>query len=129
MFSSCSKEDASVKDLTPNDLSNKLSNGTWVVDFYEDRGTNKTSNYAGFEFNFGADLKLKVYRSNNLVAEGTWGTLRDDGRLVLDINLPDVGEPLEELEEDWKLIRASDDKIETEDTQAGRNDFLNFKKR
>ncbi len=53
LFSSCSSDDTIQVDITSiQEITNTAKSGTWVITNYIDSGTDETSNYSGYNFDF-----------------------------------------------------------------------------
>ena len=115
LFISCDEKEAEPDMLASEEtLINAVQNGTWRITLFVEDGVDETSDYSGIRLNFLPDGKLEGLNSGQLLLEGNWSTLRDDGQTELWITF--VGnEKLEEISDDWYVISATENKIELED--------------
>lgn len=115
IFLSCEENDSEPQITASEEaLINAVQNGSWRITLFVEDGIDETSDYSGISLNFLAEGKMEAETSGQLMLEGSWRTLRDDGQTELWITF--VGnEKLEEISDDWYVISATDVKIELED--------------
>lgn len=137
IVSSCTDEDDSSvnNSVDPTPVINVVNNGTWRVTFYEDSGTNETSNFSGYNFSFGAGNILSATIGTNTY-NGTWSvtsdnSLDDSPSNDLDFNIAfSAPGNFAELTEDWNIISYTTTKIELIHVSGGGGgtDYLTFQK-
>lgn len=126
-FTSCKKDDNSTSNTNSN-LSSGIQQGTWKVTSYIDSGTNETSHYTGYAFQFNSNGAVVASKTGSTV-NGTWSTGSDDSnvKLVLDFG---ATSPFDELNDDWHVTEQSSSIIKLEDVSGGGSgtDYLTFEK-
>lgn len=116
-FTSCSV----LSDNNPNPVGVQPAPGAWTVSFFFDK-TDRTSNYAGYTFEFHADGQLSATLGSQSWT-GTWTIGLDDSKNKFLINFPDVHpSALAELEEDWLVIEQTESFLHFEHTSGGNGD-------
>ncbi len=124
--SSCSKscDSSSVSNVTPI-----VTNGTWQVSLFSERGVNETSDFSGYSFTFQSDGKLIVQKGGATVKQGSWTEDNSSGKLIINLGVKDnTNKPLGQLTDDWLLTSKSDTKISLTDDNTARNEILEFTK-
>jgi hypothetical protein len=109
-------------DCNEIDFTAILTAGTWRVDLFINDSNNQTGTWTDFIFVFNSNGSLTAIR-NALVLSGSWDTDIDDGELELTIQL-NTGNPYDEINEDWTVVRYTSTTIELSDDDESR---LNFK--
>ena len=100
-----------------SDVSNSLKAGTWTITYYFDQ-VDETSDFAGYEFTFNDDgtaVAILGATSTN----GTWSVENSSSgerKLNLDFG---TSSPLDELEEDWKILESNSNRIKLENVSGG----------
>lgn len=90
-----------------------LLSGGWVIDSFIDEGNDQTGDWENYVLEFNADGTLTASDGNTQVT-GTWQTETDDGELELTLQL-NVGNPFDDINEDWTVLNYSSSLIELED--------------
>jgi hypothetical protein len=116
---SCNKEDNAVEKT--------ITNGTWVIYSYIDSGVDETYHFTGYTFNFNDDGSVLAKLNSNGVY-GNWFRSSDDSHEELNIVFNQA--PLNEINNDWKVIVISESTIELQDVSGGdgETDYLKFNK-
>ncbi len=116
----------SCKRENTNSISGEIINGTWAVSKYIDSGSDETSDFYGYTFNFNSDGSIVAI--NNSTTIGSWSEYNDDDHTELNILFSQS--PLDELNDDWHVISSDNSKIELEDVSGGNGgvDYLTFSK-
>lgn len=93
--------------------------GLWTIHFFMDDGQNKTSNYAGYTFNFVNNGSLTATKQS-VATPGTWSKFTDSGREKLELHWMGGGIPvvLLEIEEDWIIKSNSNNLMVLADTSG-----------
>ncbi|MBK9510750.1 MAG: hypothetical protein IPP61_13205 [Cytophagaceae bacterium] len=126
---SCStSDDSSVLADTAN-----ITGQKWKLTEYTDKkGRNKTSVFSSYYFVFANDGVAEVHRADNSIfLKGTYKIFMDSGREKFEINLPiNDDDGLSELNEDWKTVSRTSEKIELQNESGGGGgtDFVKFEK-
>lgn len=103
-----------------------LTSGTWRVQLFINDSNDETSTWTDFIFAFSPNGTLTATRGA-LVITGNWFTDTDDGELELNIQL-NSGNPYDEINEDWTVLRYTSTTIELSGDDDDDDDRLNFKK-
>ena len=123
---SCQRNNSA--DLTQTQVTATIQSGTWKVTLFNDNGIDETSNFNGFTFTFNGNGTATATR-NSTATNGSWVSGTDDSKvkLILDFG---VTSPLDELNEDWKVLERTDTRIKLTNVSGGNGetDFLTFEK-
>ncbi len=118
--SMCSDDENEKNDMFNQGLETSLDYGTWKVTYFFDK-QDETGNFAGYSFQFNDD-GLAIATKSSLSVQGSWGTEdSSDGNIKLYLDFG-AGEPLEELNEDWKVVGNSGPKVTLEHESGGNGD-------
>jgi hypothetical protein len=125
---SCSKDTTSSSSITPGDVSNTITSGTWRITYYWDTDHEETSNYTGYSFTFASGGVLTAVKSGTTVT-GAWLTGLDDSKTELVINFASP-EIFAEISDDWEVTEMAATKIRLRDVSGGNGgtDQLTFEK-
>lgn len=125
--SSCKKDDNSSSNTNSN-LSSNIQQGTWKVTSYMDSGTDETSHYNGYAFQFNSNATIVATKTGSTVS-GTWATGTDDSQVKLVLDFGSTS-PFDELNDDWHVLEQSSTIIKLEDVSGGGSgtDYLTFEK-
>ena len=111
-FSSCEKEDEG-----PLITRNVVQHGKWKVTLFNDNGTDKTSNYAGYELTFNANGTLTAEKPG-ATASGSWSPGEDVTKNNLILNFGTT--PLfNELSSTWQAIEQTSKKLRLQQVSGG----------
>lgn len=138
---SCSSDsEDSVQDpaVAVQALTDLAVSGSWIISSYVDSGTDETSDYNGYTFNFSADGSLEALNGATVVT-GSWSVTNDDSSDDddydsdddIDFNIFFSAPPIfEELTDDWDIVSRSSTRIELIDISGGdgSTDTLVFEK-
>lgn len=113
-----------------------VKSGTWRITFFEEDGTNETSNFNGYNFTFVDGGTLKASNGTNNY-QGTWSVALDDSNddsssdddIDFNINF-NLTNDFEDLNDDWDLESSSENEIKLKDVSGGNGgtDYLTFTK-
>ena len=93
-----------------NDL---LMEGNWNVAAYNEGDMDRTAEFAGYDFGFGAENALTVSTNMDPVKAGLWRVFYDgDFGFRVWLNLGDDGDLFSELTDDWYLYTSTSNRIE-----------------
>jgi len=132
-MASCTNDNPA--DLTPIVVQNNVQTGTWKITSFIDSGTDETSHFTGYTFNF--DSNGTITSTNNSVTHtGTWSITdhnANDDSPDSDINfniLFNLNNNFEDLSEDWHIISQSSTRIELIHVSGGNGgtDTLTFER-
>lgn len=129
-----SQNEISVADIET--IKSMVESGDWSITYYFDSDKDETSDYVGYVFNFGSDGVLSASNATT-AASGAWSITSSDSSnddsndndvdFNIVFNSPDL---LEELSDDWDILKFSSTKIELIDISGGDGgtDYLTFEK-
>ncbi len=132
----CSKDDAVVApSVNPAPVINTVNNGTWRITFYEDSGTEETTNFSGYNFTFGPSSVLTATNGSNTYT-GTWSvtsdnSLDDSPSNDLDFNIGfTTPANFADLTDDWNITEITSTKVRLVHVSGGNGgtDYITFEK-
>ena len=116
--STCKEDDDEI--MANQKLATTLGTGTWRITYFFDQ-QEETTDFEGYVFDF-SDNGIIIARKTALSVQGSWDT-EDSGegytKLYMDFG---AGEPLEELNEDWRVTANSGVKISFDHESGGNGD-------
>ena len=125
---SCETSDDSSMEITAIDiveLKATVQSGTWVIAKYMENSIDKTSNFSGYEFDFGSDGVLNASNQTTSLS-GAWSILSDSGNDDdssdddIDFNIFFTSpNNFAEISEDWEIVSYSSSRIELTHTSGG----------
>ncbi|MCF8296038.1 MAG: hypothetical protein K9J13_00715 [Saprospiraceae bacterium] len=133
---SCSKDDdkSTEKNKIQTQIQNIIQSGTWRIAYFNDSGSDETSNFTGFNFTFGDNNALTAIK-NTTTYNGIWNITdsnsnddtKDDLHFNINFNLTNE---FEDLNDDWEIKSYSENMIELIDVSGGNGgtDYLTFEK-
>lgn len=128
-LNSCKKD----KNKTQNEISTDVQSGTWRITKFIDSGSDQTSNFTGYNFNFESGSLTASNGTNNYSASWSISDSNsdDDSQDDLHFNINfNLTNDFEDLNDDWDFISHSSTKIELIDVSGGNGgtDYLTFEK-
>lgn len=132
LLASCKKDDsnttASFSTSTSSFTKINLPSGKWKISYYNDNGTDETTDYTGYEFQFNSSGSVAATNGANSVT-GSWSSGTDDNQLKLILDFP-AANSISELNDDWHIVEQSSSKVKLEDISGGGGgtDYLTFEK-
>ncbi len=131
----CSKDDSNnPNNSSANQTANIAQSGAWEITYFYDTDKDETANFSGYTFNFNEDGSLVATKGTTTV-NGSWSVQNDDDSSSndshLDFNIlfqvPE-NHNFDDLNEDWDVISATENKIELSDISEGNGDadYLTF---
>ncbi len=129
-FVSCNSDDY---NTGANDVSDTVQEGTWKIVYFYDSGTDKTQNFAGYNFTFGNNTVLTASKETNSYT-GVWSVSKstNDSDLHSTIFKIAFGSPdiFINLTGDWKVVENTGTSLKLKDDSKGDTaiDYLNFEK-
>ncbi|MFM7767823.1 MAG: hypothetical protein ACKO9S_08210 [Bacteroidota bacterium] len=128
---SCKKDDTSTLE---GQIRSNIESGKWRISKFIDSGDDETSNFSGYNFDFGKSGSVTATNGVNSYT-GTWSITDsnsdDDNLSDLDFNLNfNLTNNFQDLNDDWDFISQSETKIELIDVSGGNGgtDYLTFVK-
>ncbi|MCB0457969.1 MAG: hypothetical protein KDC91_09515 [Flavobacteriaceae bacterium] len=121
----CSNDDGS--STNPTDFENYLTTGVWYVTYFFD-DYDETSDFADYEFTFAVDGSAEASNSSG-TTPGNWDFYVDSGVDKVDLYFGTVS-PLDEIDEDWEILEATNDIIRLKHISGGDGsvDFLTYER-
>ena len=111
---------------TESDFEALITSGDWYVTYFFD-DFDETSNYSSYTFNFSSD-GTAVASNTTGNTSGTWDFYIDSGVEKVDLFFG-VDNPLDEFDEDWEILEATEQIIRLRDESSdGSVDFLTFER-
>ncbi len=101
-----------------------VSNGSWRVNHYMEKGIDETSDFSGYAFTFSANgtvIAIKGSTSKN----GTWSISSNKFNLNLGAN-DNTNKPLGKLTDDWTITTINETVISLLDDNPARSGMLIF---
>lgn len=118
LFSCSSDDDNSSSQMVSISTNDVI--GKWFVSFFEDDSVNETSDFVGYIFDFKANNILVATKGSfELVGEWRIDKSSSGSPDELEIFLPTLDKPLEELNDDWDVVSKSSVRIELREISGG----------
>lgn len=134
-ITACTKSSTSNSGVhSTTSIINAVNAGTWKITYFMDKTEDKTANFSGYNFTFGASNALTATNGTNNYS-GTWSVTDsnsdDDSIDDLDFNIsftaPDT---FTDLTDDWEIMEHTTTKIKLKDVSGGSGEthYLTFEK-
>jgi len=120
-FSGCSKEKIQ-NDL----LIQALTNGRWIVVFFTEGGSDLTSQFAPYEFQFFENMTVKAFQGSTTVT-GTWEANIDARTITADF--PGTEPTLDLLSDNWKIFNNTMAQVEANPVDTRRTAYLKLNRK
>ena len=108
-----------------NALVSLITNGVWVVTRYVDNGTDITSTFSGYVFQFQSNGTV-IGTKAMISTPGTWSG--DLNARTITSNFPSVGDPLDKLNTVWKITDSYPDSVAATGVINANTNILNLHK-
>jgi len=125
LITSCSKK---TNDLSPEQTSEKLKQGTWKVSYYFDNGKDETYKFNGYTLTFGSNNLLEILNNSKSSYTGTWyyNNTSDDNsgssdKLVINIMGDEI---VNKLQNDWLIVEMTTDLLHLENDNIDKQEVL-----
>ena len=116
------------EDLGKKFIISAMTSGLWTVQTFTDENADITENFAGYEFQFKEDGKVYAIKTGTLEqVTGAWEGNVDD--LTIFSNFPGAGEPLQRLNDTWKITNNTTKLVEASPFNSGRVAYLKLVKK
>ncbi|MEZ4858935.1 MAG: hypothetical protein R2781_09010 [Flavobacteriaceae bacterium] len=114
-------------NTNPTDFENFLTTGVWYVTYFFD-DYDETSDFASYEFSFDVDGSAAATNTSGS-NPGTWDYYEDSGVAKVDLFFGTTS-PLDEIDEDWEILEATNDIIRLKHISGGdgSTDFLTYER-
>jgi len=127
VFIGCSQNDGSDVSPSTNDAgavtSFLMHDAGLIITLLTDDGDDETDCFESYVFNFSSNGNVAAVGDSDTVT-GTYNVFRDDGRVELYMDFPNVGN-FDELDDDWYFISIDQNTIRFNDD----GDRLEFRQR
>lgn len=127
---SCSNKS---NDLTPNQISDNLKQGSWSVSYYAENGKDETYKFNGYSLIFGNDNVLELMKGLQNCCSGSWyyenpsdDSSESNKKLVLNIFGDDVAD---KLQDDWLIIESTSDFFHLIDDNIEKQEVLKLSRK
>ncbi len=120
---SCKK---TVEDKKIDLLVQAMTNGVWLVDLYTDAGTDITTDFQGYEFQF-LENGTVMGTKNSVMTHGTW--VGDINTQTITSDFPGAPYPLLKLNGTWKITDSYLDYVKSEMGTGTSKLVLHLKKK
>ena len=131
VFTACNKSDGNnTSSVSTAAVNSTVTSGTWKITLLNKSGTDKTTNFSGFNFTFSSSGSLAAV-NGILSISGTWITRVDDSKIKLTINFPSPSvSAFLDLNEDWEVTSRTDTQVTMQHISggAGGTDYLTIQK-
>ena len=129
VFFFCAVQCKKVKeDLGKKFIISAMTSGLWTVQTFTDENADITENFAGYEFQFKEDGKVYAIKTGTLEqVTGAWEGNVDD--LTIFSNFPGAGEPLQRLNDTWKITNNTTKLVEAKPFNSNRTAYLKLVKK
>lgn len=109
-----------------SEFENIITTGVWYVTYYFD-DFDETGDFAEYEFNFASDGTAGATNTSG-TTPGTWNYYVDSGVDKVDLFFGTVS-PLDELDEDWEILEATQDIIRLRhESGDGSLDYVTYER-
>jgi hypothetical protein len=102
-----------------------LTDGEWIITYFFEDGDDGTSDVEEFTFTFAMNGTFTAVNATTQV-QGTWEIRDDDGKPELRLDIDD--DDLDGLDENWKIMNFTSDKIRLRDSSGGNPTYLTFER-
>jgi hypothetical protein len=100
---SCSKEKK--KEIQTNLVIEAMTNGQWKVSSYNKGGTDITSEFTNYKFQFYKNLSVDAIKSGTLEKSGSWNA--DANAMTITSNFAGAVDPLAHLNGTWTITSTT----------------------
>ncbi|MBC6490303.1 hypothetical protein ACFSQD_08280 [Flavihumibacter stibioxidans] len=123
LLGSCKK---AIEDKKADIVLDAMTNGQWYVSSFIEGGSDLTTSFAPYVFQFYRDGKVSGFTSTS-EEKGTWAG--DPDALTIQSQFPTASDPVKKLNALWKILDSSWDYVKAETTVDGQNKQLQLKKK
>lgn len=115
-----------IQQQEQNAAMNIITNGVWYVQNYKENGTDITTSFNGYVFQFKQDGTV-VGTKDSISVSGTW--VPNINNYTITSNFPNPISPLEKLNAVWKITDSSIDYVVANATINDSTDNLRLQKK
>ena len=114
------------EQIAKNYVIEVMTSGRWIVQQFSEDGTDESSQFTPYEFQFTADEK--VYGIEGAVqTPGTWSG--DASAMTIYSNFPNANDTLTKLNDTWKITKNTPSLVEAKPNNPSRVAFLQLVKK
>ena len=120
VFTACNKnDDNNTSSVSTAAVNSTVTSGTWKITLFNKSGTDKTTNFNGFNFMFATSGSLAA--ANGILSiSGTWSSRVDDSKIKLTITFPSPSvSAFLDLNEDWEVTGRTDTQVTMQHISGG----------
>ncbi len=121
LLQGCSKE-----DVQKNIILQAMTSGRWIVSVFTESGTDYSSDFTPWEFQFYENGKVEAIKGATLIS-GTW-TANVDARTITS-NFPPDDATVARLNDTWLIFNNSFTLVEANPQNTTRNAYLKLNKK
>lgn len=116
------------EDLGKKFIIDAMTSGLWIVHTFTDENVDITADFTGYEFQFKDDGKVfAIKTATSEQTTGTWeGNVND---LTIFSNFSGAGDPLQRLNDTWKITNNTTKLVEAQPFNSGRLAYLKLVKK
>jgi hypothetical protein len=115
-----------VQQQEQNALVAMITNGSWIVTRYIENGTDISSSFSGYVFQFSTNGTV-AGTNGSTVVNGTWSG--DINTKTITSNFPSAGDPVDKLNAVWKITDSYPDSVAANTTINSTTNILNLHKK
>lgn len=123
LLAACKK---AIEEKKEEIILNAMTNGQWYIYSFTEAGTDITSAFSPYTFQFYRDGKVSGFASGS-EDKGTW--VGDVNNLTITTNFPSASAPVDKLNAVWKITNNTWDYVKAETTVQGEKNLLHLKKK
>ena len=121
---SCKK---AVDNIQQNAIYDIITNGRWTVSRFEVAGVSKTSEYAGFEFQFFSNGVVTAIKDGSSNVNGNWSANIEN--ITITSEFPGQGDPLKRFNTVWFITRTTETTVQARASVLGEEYILGLLKK
>ncbi len=123
LSNSCKKY---IQQQEQNALVSMITNGSWIVTRYIENGSDITTSFSGYSFQFKTDGTVTGVNGGSTV-NGTWAG--DINAKTITSNFPSATNPIDKLNAVWKITDSYPDSVAARATVDSATNILNLHKK
>ncbi|MCU0375297.1 MAG: hypothetical protein MUF24_08320 [Chitinophagaceae bacterium] len=122
-FFSCKKI---VDQAQQNALYDLITNGRWELTRFNDAGTDRMAEYAGYQFQFFRNNTVSAYKTGQPDVSGNWTSNLQNLSFTADFS--NAGLPLSRFTTGWVITRSTLTTVEAISTDIGKDYQITLRK-
>ncbi len=125
---SCTNSDGDVLLTNASITEILIQDSGWVVSWHWDKDKDETNDFSGYVFFFRSTGRFDAVHSGSTTS-GTWQIGNSsDGSQRLELTFGSTAKPLKNVDDDWIILKMTDNKIELKDDNDEHLEELFFEK-